>query len=230
MCEGRRRTVFVRMDDMLSDYYSFLELGVHHIYNLNKAFVPDLIVDGGGNIGLFSLSASAMYPSSEILICEPVSRNLDRIEMHLRLNSVKAEVLPVCIGGTKRTIPFYIREANQGSFDPAKPYRGVLEVEVLTLADVLRNSYARTILIKLDIEGMEIEALDSYVPNEHRAVCIVGELHDHKENSQTLERIFRDHGWALGFREVTDEGSIFEAYSPAARLMLDHRSGSQIDG
>jgi len=219
-CNGKRRTVFVRMDDMLSDYYSVLELGIYQIYKLNKAFVPDLIVDGGGNIGLFSLSASVVYPSAKIVICEPVPRNLEQIKKHMQINQLSPEVLPVCIGGTPKEIPFYVREANQGSFDPTKPYTSVLEVKVLTLADVLRNRDARAILIKLDIEGMEIETLESYVPDEHRAVCIMGELHGHKKNSQTLERIFHEHRWALRFDDVTDEGSVFEAYSPAASDLL----------
>jgi hypothetical protein len=97
-----------------------------------------------------------------------------------------------------------------------------------TLADVLRNRDARTILIKLDIEGMEIEALESYVPDEDRAVCIVGELHDHRSNSQILARIFSSKGWTVRFEQETDQGSIFHAYSPAARSMLGHPSGSQI--
>jgi len=221
--EGQTRTVFIRMDDMLSDYYSVLELGVHRIYNLEKALMPDLIIDCGGNIGLFSLAASASYPSSKIVICEPVPRNLDRIRKHLQSNNVSAEVLPVCIGGTQRRLSFYVREANQGSFDPAKPYTSVLEVEVLTLADVLRDRDAQTILIKLDIEGMEIETLESYVPGENRAVCVVGELHGHKENSPSLESIFKSNGWTLRFADVTDEGSAFEAYSPAASMLLDRR-------
>jgi FkbM family methyltransferase len=227
-CEGRRRTVFVRMDDMLSDYYSVLELGVHHVYNLDKDFVPELIVDCGGNIGLFSLSASALYPSSRIVICEPVPRNLGQIQKHMQVNGLSPEILPVCIGGARRRIPFYVREANQGSFDRAKPYSSVLDVEVLTLADVMRNRDARTILIKLDIEGMEIEALESYVPDEDRPVCIVGELHDHKSNGQILAKIFSSKGWTIRFEDETDQGSLFHAYSPAARSMLEQPSGSQV--
>lgn len=218
--ETRSYTAFIRMDDMGSDYYSVLELAVYRIYSLDKAFAPDLVIDGGGNIGLFSLAASAVFPSSKIVICEPVPRNIDRIKMHLRLNKVQAELLQVCIGGTNRTIPFYVREANQGSFDPTKPYRDVLNVQVSTLSDILRTRDARNILIKLDIEGMEIETLEQYVPVENRAVCIVGELHGHKENSHSIERIFQNKGWTLRYSDVTDQGSAFQAYSPAAVAFL----------
>lgn len=219
-CEGRQCNVFIRMDDVLSDYYSVLELGVKHIYHLDRVFNPDLVIDGGGNIGLFSLSAAAIYPTSRIVICEPVPRNLKQIRKHMNANNVAAEILPVCLGGTHGKIQFYEREANQGSFDSAKPYFAVLNVDVWTLADVLRDREAERILIKLDIEGMEIETLEHYVPNESRAVCIVGELHDHKNNCDALRRIFARQGWSLDFEDVTDQGSAFEAYSPAATALL----------
>ncbi len=219
-CEGRSYTVFIRLDDVLSDYYSVLELAVGRAYRLDKAFSPDLVVDCGGNIGLFSLTAAAVYPSSRIVTCEPVPGNLERIKRHLHCNGVAAEVLPVCIGGSRRIIPFFIRQANQGSFDPTKPYTDKLEVEVLSLADVLAGRDAQKIQIKLDIEGMEIETLESFVPGETRAVCVVGELHGHKENCRQLESIFADKGWELRFDDVSDQGSCFEARSPAALALL----------
>ena len=219
-CERRWYTAFIRMDDVYSDYYSVYEIAVRRVYHIDPNFAPDLVVDCGGNTGLFTLDAAARYPSAKFVVCEPVPRNLDRIKRHFIVNSVAADVLPVCVGGRRRVIPFYVREANQGSFDPTKPYTSKLNVEVLTLADVLRDRPAHRIYIKMDIEGMEIEALESYVPGERRPVCIVGELHGHKENSCHLERIFGDNGWQVMFEDVTDQGSIFEAYSPAALALL----------
>ena len=219
-CQGRSYTVFIRMDDVYSDYLSVYELEVRHIYHIDPDFAPDMVIDCGGNTGLFTLDAAARYPSARIVVCEPVPRNLDRIRRHFQSNNVVAEVLPVCIGGRRRVIPFYVREANQGSFEPNKPYTSKLEVEVLSLTDVLRDRPAQRIYIKMDIEGMEIEALESYVPTETRPVCVVGELHGHKENSCHLERIFGDNGWQLRFDDVSDAGSIFEAYSPAALALL----------
>jgi FkbM family methyltransferase len=223
-CEGRPYKVFIRMNEMSSDFQSVLELVVGRVYWLDKAFSPDLVVDCGGNIGLFSLTAAAVYPSSRIVTCEPVPGNLERIRKHLEINGVSAEILPVCIGGSRRRIPFFVRQAISGSFDPTKPYTSKLEVEVWTLADVLASRDAQKIQIKLDIEGMEIETLESYVPVETRAVCIVGELHEHKTNQYDLQRIFADNGWELRFSEVTNQGSVFVAHSPAALTLKLNRS------
>ena len=218
--QGRSYTAFIRMDEFASDLLTFLELAIRHIYVIDPAFTPDLVIDCGGNMGLFTLDSAARYPSAKIVVCEPVPRNLDRIMRHLDFNHVCADVLPVCIGGSRRTIPFYVREAIAGSFDPSKPYTSILDVDVLTLADVLQDRSAERLYIKMDIEGMELETLESYVPCETRPVCIVGELHGHKENSGHLERIFGSNRWQLRFNEVTHEGSIFEAYSPAALALL----------
>ena len=217
---GRRLAAWVRMDELESDWMSVYELGIRKIYRMDPEFAPELIVDGGGNTGIFTLTAASTYPGAKIVICEPVPHNLAQIKKHLQRNAVPAEVLPVCIGGSPRTIPFYIREANQGSFDPRAPYRSAIDVEVVTLASLVRAQPARRILIKLDIEGMELEALASYVPDEARAVCVVGELHHHKSNAGELERIFRSRGWIVNFEDVSDAGSNFDAWSPAALRYL----------
>jgi FkbM family methyltransferase len=151
-----------------------------------------------------------------------VPHNLIQIEKHLRINQVAAEVLPVCIGGSAKKIPFYVREANQGSFDPEKRYDSQIDVDVVTLASVVRDHNANRILIKLDIEGMEIEALESFVPDETRPIFIVGELHGHKTNSRQMERIFCRSGWTVRFEEVGagEMTSLFKAWSPAAAPML----------
>ena len=146
---GVKLIVKIRIAELESDFCSVRELGVDDIYRLDSVFVPELVIDGGGNIGVFSLNAHALYPEAKIVICEPVPNNLTQIDKHLSLNGVKAEVLPFCIGGEKRKIQFYCREANQGSFDPSRPYKNIIAIEVITLEELLRRRPAKTILTSL---------------------------------------------------------------------------------
>jgi FkbM family methyltransferase len=219
-CHARRYVVLVRIADLESDWYSVNEIAVRKIYSIDPGFVPDLVIDGGGNTGLFTLFAAAAYPSAAIVTCEPVPRNLRQIEKHLRINGVTAEVQPVCIGGSERKIPFYVREANQGSFDPELPYSSRIDVGVVTLASLLRGRSAGRILIKLDIEGMEVEALESLVPGETRPIFVVGEVHNFQTNRAALERIFARSGWTVRFENADVMTSGFVAWSPAALPML----------
>jgi FkbM family methyltransferase len=218
-CHGRHYTAYVRMSDMSSDLFTLKELAAgNDVYHLDPGFQPDLVVDGGANVGLFTMLAAALYPSAKIVVCEPVPRNLQQIERHLRVNRVDAEILPICLGGTRRNIPFFVRESIGSSFDPEKPYHTVLDVDVVTLCQVLEGRDANRILIKLDIEGMELEALDAYVPSEKRPVCVVGELHGRRTHGTRLQQIFDSSGWSLIFRDSRDTDSIFEARSPAAGM------------
>jgi FkbM family methyltransferase len=195
------------------------------VYSLDLGFHPDLVIDGGGNIGMFTLRAAASLESAgdtsvRFVICEPVPQNIDQIRTHLALNRMQAEIMPVCLGGTSRTIPFYCREANQSSFDDAKPYASMMNIPVITLQDAIGPRAAKRILIKLDIEGMEVEALEAFIPSERRAVYVVGELHNFSRNAPLMEELFRSHGWTLEFREIANDLCSFSGCSPAALPLL----------
>jgi FkbM family methyltransferase len=214
---GRSLRSVIRESDEDSDLHSTLEVVVREVYPLDAGFAPDVVVDGGANIGLFTLQAAAVYPKAAIVACEPLPRNLELLKRHMAMNSVQAEVLPVCLGGSRRTIPFYCREANSSSFDPGKPYDSVSEIEVLRLGDVLEGHAAERILIKLDIEGMEMETLESFVPGERRAVVVMGELHEHVRTQPVLRALLETHGWSMTMGDLSGGDAMFVARSPAAQ-------------
>lgn len=224
-CYGRVNTSLLRLSDLSSDGMSTLELAVRDIYLLDRKFQPDVVIDGGGNIGLFTLRVAASLPAArrgatKFVICEPLPGNLEQIKKHMQMNHISAEVLPFCLGGTRRKIPFYCREAHASSFDSDAPYKSVMEIPVVLLADAIGETAAERILIKLDIEGMEIEALEAYVPGEKRAVYIVGELHHREQNAPLMERIFLAHGWSLELFDIDQMACSFRACSPLAVPML----------
>ncbi len=223
-CYERYLTAMLRMGDLSADFLSVKELALGDVYQVERGFKPDLVIDGGGNIGLFTLRAWAMTPPGKpaprMIVVEPVPRNIAQIRKHLALNGIDAEVLPNCLGGTAREITFYCRAANESSFDPALPYDSSTAIGVLRLQDVVGTTGAERILIKLDIEGMEIEVLDAYVPQERRAVYVVGELHDVKKNTAPLETIFASNGWTCELFDVDTETASFRACSPAAVALL----------
>jgi FkbM family methyltransferase len=215
----------IRIADQESDLHSVLEVIARTVYPLDPAFTPDLIIDGGANIGLFSLQASATCPEAPILMCEPLPRNIIQLEKQIKLNHVNGELMPVCIGGSHGVIPFYCRHANASSFDAHEPYESVMEIDVLCIGEIIGDRTAQRILIKLDIEGLEVEALSNYVPTEKRAVIILGELHQHPATRPLMEKLFAEHGWSFRLGDLSGEDAIFEARSPAAlKLGLKQQS------
>jgi hypothetical protein len=86
---NRSLSIFLRMSDEESDLHSILEVIVRKVYPLDPAYAADLVIDGGANIGLFSLQAAAVYPSAHIVACEPLPRNISQTQKHLSLNHVR---------------------------------------------------------------------------------------------------------------------------------------------
>jgi FkbM family methyltransferase len=225
-CYERFHQTKLRVSDLSADFLSTLELCVMNIYHLERNFSPDLVIDGGGNIGLFTLLAAASSlpgtkAPAKLVVCEPLPRNIDQIRKHLKMNGLEAEIQPFCIGGSRRSIPFYCRGANESSFDSHEAYDSVLEIPVVLIEDVIGSYPAERILIKLDIEGMEVEALSAFLPHEQRAVYIVGELHDYPVNAPLMRRLFDDHGWTLELFDIDQKTSNFRACSPAAVPLLE---------
>ena len=136
------------------------------------------------------------------------------------MNQIEAAIKPNCLGGALRTIPFYCREAIRSSFDPTEPYTSVIDIPVIRIQDAIGTSTAQRILIKLDIEGMEYEALSAYVPTEQRAVYIIGELHDYVGQASMMEDLFHKYGWRIQFHSIADGYALFRACSPAALPLL----------
>lgn len=224
-CGGRFLKIWLRVDDLNSDFQSCIELGVDDSYGVDEEFLPNILVDGGGNIGLFTLRTVAEQQargntSMTAIICEPIARNVEHIHRHLAANHMEVRILEGCLGGTRRTLPFYCREAINSSFDPEKPYHEVIQVPVYLLEDAIGGSSAERILVKLDIEGMEVEVLKAFLPGEQRAVYIVGELHECAIHASEMETLFHENGWTYEIWREADDQALFRACSPAALPLL----------
>lgn len=211
---NQRRKMIMRLEHLQSDLCSALELAVSDCYCLERLNAPEFVVDGGGNTGLFTLAASARWPTAQFIICEPVPANLEILRENLALNGLEAQVMPVCLGATPGLARFFCREANQGSFSPDLPFRAVIDVEVRTLSEVCRGHEDERTLVKLDIEGAEISVLEEFLRVRRARTTIVGELHQHTRQKPVLCALANKTGWTLQFLREDTQCSQFQMFSP----------------
>lgn len=204
-----------RLGQLQSDIQGFVEVGIGNCYRLPDDFAPDLILDGGGNVGLFTLYALTKWPSAKAVIFEPVPDNLERIQTHLAANDLHADVKPFCLGSSDGTMTFYCREANQGSFSDDLPYTSSINVKVSSLRPYLPSDPRTKCLIKLDIEGAELAVMPDIIRQLSPNTLVVGELH-HRVAEQAS---FRDGVIGAGRKvEFFDEGTcaMFHILTPAS--------------
>ena len=202
---GNRPLVgFLRWEHIDSDLQSALELAIDDRYRLVRIPQPDFIVDGGANTGLFSLAVATKWPAAKIIAFEPVPANVDAIEAHLKANHAESlvKVENAALAGMNGKKRFFLREANQGSFSAELP--GVsINVDCRALAQYLPANQESLKLIKLDIEGAEVEVLDALFENGGtKKTIVVMELHNTPLTKPWIEALARRIGFALEFYEI----------------------------
>jgi FkbM family methyltransferase len=117
------------------------------------------VFDVGANAGFFTLLASKLAgDSGHVYAFEPLPRNLDFLERHIRLNEVaNVDVAALAIAATSGEAHFRIAQhASMGGLADG----GDLRVITASLDDLIASRRAtRPDFIKMDIEGAESDAL-----------------------------------------------------------------------
>lgn len=126
----------------------------------------DVFVDGGANVGLYSLMAAARVgPTGKVIAFEPAAATRDRLIRNVRLSRFwHVQVRPDALSdhpGETELVVFDRDGAGLSSFAPSSTSGGRRErVPLTTLDEALSTSdTARLRVIKLDLEGAELAAL-----------------------------------------------------------------------
>ncbi|NLI01409.1 MAG: FkbM family methyltransferase [Chthonomonadales bacterium] len=127
----------------------------------------EVFVDGGAHVGLFSLvAAHAVGPEGTVYSFEPVSETFRQLAANALLNGL-ANVRMYCeaLGAISGETDFTVMQGDRAPWShmgsPSDGEVGVrLKVPVATLAERIPTEVWRKIaLVKLDIEGAELDAL-----------------------------------------------------------------------
>ncbi len=167
---------------------------VRGIYDPNmavfvQAFLPKggVLLDVGANMGYFSLIAAQFDSLCKVIAVEPSSRDYKRLVQNIELNSLSDRVKSVMIAVGdrlgKKNIQIAPEERNGlNTLGAGFAYKGiekeaVEEVNVTTIDSIVNGEgLDRVDVIKLDIEGSEVRALEGArdTINSYRPVIIVG--------------------------------------------------------
>jgi FkbM family methyltransferase len=118
------------------------------------------LIDGGANFGYWSvLASSPTYGSKRVIAIEPSSENFGRLERNKALNGNRFTTLKCAIGATSGTAR--LSGIKHEAFSIAGDQSGE-EVKVIAIEDLVTEGMIVAegkYLIKLDVEGVEIDAV-----------------------------------------------------------------------
>ncbi len=164
-----------------SDYETFYQAIVHNQYRFNYRITPEVIIDGGANIGLASIAFKNLFPSAKIIAIEPDAENFiqlnDNIKPYENIYTIKAGLW------NKKAILKVSDKYNIGKWGMVTEEvteESADTINTITISQIMQNYNLNGIdLLKLDIETAERELFSSgYSEWLPKVKVIIIELHD----------------------------------------------------
>lgn len=163
-----------------------------------------LVLDLGGNIGLFGLLSASSHPRCEVISFEPGPPNYRLFEMNRLANPALAERIELrkqAVGGKARATEWFFDEQNPGGSGLFTREGKRYPVQIAAFSEVVEKLSREVALAKIDIEGAEYEILAA-TPAESwqrmRAISI--EVHDDPEKKVSRDDFlgrFRNLGFKI---------------------------------
>jgi len=136
-----------------------------------------VIIDAGGNVGIFAVHAAHIAPGARIFSLEPFPANFVRLQQHVALNRLGDRVTPIqrALAGENGVRGMQSAEIPVGPRKhlrhPGEARKDEVTVECRTLTSALDEIGLREIdYMKVDIEGAEHETLLGTPPEVLRRV------------------------------------------------------------
>lgn len=156
---------FIHLDESLRRWNVGAELAAHQI--LQKYLQPgDVFIDVGANFGLHTLyGAKLVGEKGHVFSFEPVPLNLKLLRQNIALNKVAQQITIVSkavSNSSDKFLPFYLPIEDVAV--TASLYPNTRNIQTLQVGNIRLDDYWHEInlpvkLIKIDVEGAELEVL-----------------------------------------------------------------------
>jgi FkbM family methyltransferase len=160
-------------------------------------FDYDVVVDVGANIGTFSIFIYNY--AKEIFALEPIPNNFNYLIKNLIDNNLsKVKPYQIAIGGKSGKRKMLTNGLAEGEGGWSLDDKGELEVGCLSLADFMQQEKIEYIdLLKLDVEGAELEIVQAEDFPAKKIGTIIGEIHYGDDRATTFIKRLLQLGYNL---------------------------------
>lgn len=162
------------------------------IYDFKTSSDEPCIIDCGANIGLASIFFKLIYPSAKIVAIEPDPEIFQHLEMNLKGLGISDNVSTINSAAwiNSKSIEFDVEGGYSGQIRKYGHQNVIntIRVPAVKLKNII-TSFPKIDMLKIDIEGAEIDVLEDSETNLSHVDHIFIEYHSHKDDPQRLGRI-----------------------------------------
>lgn len=135
------------------------------VKNLSKGV--DWFLDIGACYGFYSLVAAQSNQALKIISVEPIEENYRILKRNLSFfKNREIFTRQIAVSNFNGKCDFYKNEASDSSSfypHPNAPHKEVLRLDCLTVDEIIKNYNINSILVKIDVEGNELQTLKGMV-------------------------------------------------------------------
>jgi FkbM family methyltransferase len=178
--------ISLHVPDMLSVVYQLEEFFIHEKFNFISNEQRPVIYDCGANVGVASIYFHLKFPDSLISSFEPDPAIIPYLKENLAANGIKnVRILEVAVWTNSDGLIFGSEGADGGSiYFP----QNKIKVRSVRLKDELAKETSVT-LLKVDIEGAELEVIRDCESELHKVSYLFVEYHSWKNRNQELSEL-----------------------------------------
>jgi FkbM family methyltransferase len=172
------------------------EIFRREIYKFDSSREDPYIIDAGANIGMSVLYFKKLYPKAHITAFEPDKKIFDTLSTNVRAAELTdVELLCKGIASSNETRSFYTEGADGGRIASPEDTLNLQQVDMTKLSSYLNKTVD---MLKIDIEGAELEVLNEckdYLGQVQHIFVEYHSLHSQPQHLDAILRILSDAGF-----------------------------------
>jgi FkbM family methyltransferase len=174
---------------------SYEEEQIATLVELSKKNKQDFFLDIGSNCGYYALFIAKTFPSTHVIAFEPIKKTYDKLIKNIHLNDLNNQIQTFNFGLSDTNDEVQMRTlikkgfAQSGGFTVNDKNRELKKNETLLKAnlkigDEIIKFINKKLLIKIDVEGHEINALKGlkHLIKNNKIYMQIEIFHENKEN------------------------------------------------
>jgi len=172
---------------------------------ISNLSADDIFYDLGANRGIYTCLAGDIVADGEVHAFEPNPVAVSDLEQNIQYNDLSSRVTvhQKAVSDTGEEIPFLVQSDSTGNTLQTttgdEEDSETINVESINLDDfIVENDIPRPTIMKIDIEGAEVDALESMDKSLEDCRFVYCEVHEDMNDGSDLElpaALLRDHGF-----------------------------------
>jgi FkbM family methyltransferase len=190
----------------------FEEVFLNEGYDLCKVtFVPDVILDCGAHIGIFSLLARGRFPGAALTAYEPNPKNAWFVRQQIAGNGLDIKLFECAISTENKQLSFEVSNSHNGRILHGRAPAGTYPVQAVDFIEAFKQIKPASLLLKMDIEGEERDILPLLVPLLPNRTALFFETHAGEAGWREIEKLLTAHGFKV--EQISARGQFYDGFA-----------------